>query len=178
MPVRSLFLAVWFTCMASLATGSEKLFLDWNNFGPDREFILSDRVLGNDIAARRDPTSHILVGRYDLNGDGRIELVVGFKTINYCGRGEDDVYCRARIYESVGNTWRLIGDMYTHLAELGDGRLYILGEDEYHNGWRILRYGDFRYCWVTDIRKAGRTTKPEQLPGYFGVVPKEKPCPP
>jgi hypothetical protein len=152
--------------------------LERRNFGPDREFITSDAMLVDDIDAREDPSKHVLVGRHDLNGDGRLELILGFETGGLCGRyKEEDVHCVAKIYQPVEGGWRLIGEMYTHLADLGDGRLYIFGEDNYHNGWRVLRYRDLRYCWVDDIRHADRGTRPELLPGYYGVAPNDRPCP-
>jgi len=177
MPIRANLVVAWLICLASPALASEKLFLEWDNFGPDREFIMSDAMLRNDIAAREDPSKHVLVGRHDLNGDGRLELILGFETIGLCGRYEEDVHCLAKIYQPVEGGWRLIGEMYTHVADLGDGRLYIFGEDNYYNGWRVLRYRDLRYCWVDDIRHADRGTRPALLPGYYGVALNDQPCP-
>jgi hypothetical protein len=117
------------------------------------------------------------VGRHDLNGDGRSELIVGFETISHCGRSDEDVHCLAKIYQPVEGGWRLIGKMYTHVADLGDGRLYIFGEDNYHNGWRVLRYGDLRYCWADDIRQADKAIRPALLPGYYSFALNDRPCP-
>ena len=102
MPIRANLVVAWLMCLASPALASEKLFLERRNFGPDSEFITSDAMLVDDIDAREDPSKHVLVGRHDLNGDGRLELILGFETGGLCGRyKEEDVHCVAKIYQPV-----------------------------------------------------------------------------
>lgn len=178
--MRRLALALGILCVGISEGRAESLFLEWNNFGPDYEFIAKAARDNPGYDDTRNLADFVLVGRHDLNRDGLYELIIGVRSIGACGR-HIDPFCHAKIYTREGGrpdgAWRFAGDLNAHHGPVGDGRLIFHAEDEYHNGWRIIRDDNGRGCWITDMRHAQWGTKPEWLPGYFGFPLDGTNCP-
>jgi len=164
--------------LSSPVQSAEKIYLKWNNFGTEKEFITTTANRSLEVEKnRRDAEDYLAVAWVDLNGDGIPELIIGHSTIGYCSRTE----CFADIYTRQGGKpdgpWRFIGEIsLLTLADRNIGPLFVTLEDEYHNGWRVIRGDGSRRCWVTEMRHANGLTKPEQLPGYFGFAEDGESC--
>ncbi|MBL4689976.1 MAG: hypothetical protein JKY68_00700 [Rhodospirillales bacterium] len=131
-----------------------------------------------DIFRREGLLSYGLV---DLNDDGVDEVLVHASTTFFCG---NNPICPASVYMRNNDAWRFIGNVSVLESSYLFER-YIFVEDNFHQGWRTLNDGEYRYCWVKKSRvPAGVSDDDDFLmphvpgnPGYFWSVYMNEECP-
>ena len=126
-----------------------------NNVDPDRAFFeqLAAEVKAAGLVLTQDiAVTDFGVGRIDLNGDGRYELIVQSQSEGLCG---SDPNCQAFLYHHDGKRWRYIGGIYTVLIKWqGDIATF---QEKRHHGWLTYRHPHWGKCWVT----------PEEIRAYY-----------
>ncbi|MBM3570052.1 MAG: hypothetical protein FJX46_15000 [Alphaproteobacteria bacterium] len=173
--------------LATLGGGghaSEILTLKRQDVGPEEEFLrklIKNMELG-DVYPDYD-IDDIGVARYDLDGDGQYELIVGFDRAMFCEPGRYP--CPIHIYRRDKNSWSWVGGMSTHRSP-SFATFEILVEPHAHEGWRVLSDGEYWHCWTrgSDQKKwyvptedPTRKDRETGMAGYFWAVKRGEPCP-
>ncbi|MBM3570437.1 MAG: hypothetical protein FJX46_16975 [Alphaproteobacteria bacterium] len=181
MRVALLFLIAFLALAGSGGLAAERLVLKPAEVGTEYEFL--DKLVRTGAVRVLDPKfdfDDIGVGRFDLDGDGNYELLVGFDSGVFCGRSE----CPVHIYKRIDRQWTWVGGLWVPIegAPVSFG---VFVEAQIHNGWRVLSNGEYSTCWVrTTGRKSyhpwsdptGKDREPG-MAGYFWSVKRGEPCP-
>lgn len=139
----------------------DRVMLYPNNFGAEAEFIHAFANRRNSVGEDKfiDPRD-VLVGRFDLNGDGVRELFVTHD-IDDCFYG-----CGVYVFQFVDGAWVQIGlvsarfglppqtvtNAYGHVSRVilynPPDPVWLFASDERVDGWRTLLDYGWRYRWV------------------------------
>lgn len=187
-PLLMMFLLVGFTSGGGVLADETELFLTNKYELAAKDDAVFLRKLAKNIHEILNPvitdyTAHrIHYVKADLNGDGVEELLVEPSTSYFCGNNPT---CETSIYTRSADGWAYIGGA-SSLAKINSGWRFITVEDEWHNGWRTLNDGEFRFCWVpsisTDKSKMYMYKDPLGMPvtpgqgGYFSSVELKEKC--
>jgi len=128
--------------------------IKYNNLDPNRGFF-------EQLAARVRKEAFLegfvaednYVGRIDLNGDGRDELIVHFFSTYFCGTHPD---CEVSVYHNDGSQWHYIGEALSYRGQIAQF------DKRKHNGWNVIKTSDWTKCWVT----------PEEIRAYYKKINK------
>ncbi|MBM3570049.1 MAG: hypothetical protein FJX46_14985 [Alphaproteobacteria bacterium] len=119
------------------------------------------------------------IGRYDLDGDGQYELLVGIAGNAFCHREP----CSVFLYRLWQGQWHWIGEMQV-AYESSWANYEVIVESQRHDGWRILSDGEYWKCWIGRFhaRRDYQTKDQFGIPrhpegGYFRRVKRGEPCP-
>lgn len=109
--------------------------IKYNNLDPDRVFfdeLTAQLQSHSELRTMRKffAEDHV-VGRIDLNGDGKKELVVYSSQEGLCGSAPA---CDVFIYHHDGEQWHYVGD----ITSIHGNVTYF--EKRQHNGWRTYKY--------------------------------------
>lgn len=140
----------------------DRIMLYPNNFGAEAEFIHTFANRRNSVGKDEfiDPRD-VLVGRFDLNGDGVRELFIT-NDVDYCFYG-----CRVYVFQLADGVWVQIAaasarfGLPPQTVTTADGHvsrvilknppdpIWLFASDERVDGWRTLLDYGWRYRWVS-----------------------------
>jgi hypothetical protein len=98
------------------------------------EFMVNDSTVGEFVRSGEMNDSNFYFAYFDLNGDGRNELIVQVEHGTTCGTAG----CSYFVFEMIGSNWKQIGE------NLGGG---IIVTDESVKGYRTLVSEKFGLRW-------------------------------
>lgn len=150
--LRTVLLFVAFGYAGTAALGDELIVTRAGDFGAEAEFI--NRFIAKEKERDWLPESYsrersVYIGRYDLNDDGNLELIVVVDNSMFCG----SVGCHPDIFEKRGGLWRDIGGLSAHgilvMHESVCGYRSLRGTEGIYR-WNGQAY-DFAYCFPDRI---------------------------
>ncbi|MBM3570050.1 MAG: hypothetical protein FJX46_14990 [Alphaproteobacteria bacterium] len=178
-----LFLAAFLALAGRGGLASELLVLKQADVGAEEEFfrtLIKDMNL-DDVYPDYD-IDDIGVARYDLDGDGQYELLVGFARAMFCIAELHP--CQVYIYRHTNGNWSCIGGTYSRrIPSWATFEIFV--EPHAHEGWRVLSDGEYWRCWTrrTALKGYSPSVDPTQqiratgMAGYFWSVKRGEPCP-
>ena len=111
--LRAVLLLIAFGYAGPDALGDELIVTRAGDFGAEADFI--NRFIAKEKEQGWLPESYsrersVYIGRYDLNDDGNLELIVVVDNSMFCG----SVGCHPDIFEKQGGLWTNIGTVSAH----------------------------------------------------------------
>ncbi|MBM3570435.1 MAG: hypothetical protein FJX46_16965 [Alphaproteobacteria bacterium] len=169
-------------CSGRGGSAAERVILKRGDVGAEAEFLAE--LLGKSGVQGVYDTfgiKNLHIGRHDLNGDGRYELLIGYSGSYFCSR----VSCPVDIFRRNGERWTWIGGIELQMDD-ADAKFEIVVNGKSRNGWSILSEREFMICWTIGTGNrvyaplADSTESYEFIPGrggYFLAVKPGEPCP-
>ncbi|MBM3570436.1 MAG: hypothetical protein FJX46_16970 [Alphaproteobacteria bacterium] len=183
MRVALLFLVLILAIPGRGGLASELLVLKQADIGAEEDFL---RTLIKDMKLQNLYPDYgfkdIGVARYDLDGDGQYELLVGFDRAAFCD--PDRFPCPIHIYRWDKGIWHWIGGPETYrIPSWATFEIHV--EPHSHEGWRVLSDGEYWRCWTRGTAKKSyypyddpaQRKRVRGMAGYFWSVKRGEPCP-
>lgn len=107
------------------ANAQGHIFLERGEIGDDAAFIRE--YLATEYADTDDKLEEFYVGRYDLNNDGKLELLVVLYEFGYCGSAG----CEMIVFERIDGSWSALAVLYVYGPMPGHGgKIWLQTKDE------------------------------------------------